>query len=218
MTKSTATHFAGARFLHLARLLYSEQTVDAVFLPAVADLQEDLAAAGPSRFRRVVTRWRWHGALLVLLVAAATVPAPLNGRAAARQRQRSGGWFLALLAMTLYGGTWPFFGGFVAGALPAGLALAIAMRAWNNRHPDALAAPAGDGRDPEINLSAIHVGGDVAGLMFAAGSVAIVLLGLPALWWFVAAVCVGSVLVAVVRLQVTGTPDPDRGALSVYHR
>ncbi len=218
MTKSTASHFAGTRFLHLARRLYSEQTVAAVFVPAVADLQEELAAAGDRRIRRVVTRGRWCAALLVLLVAAATVPAtPIQRRASAPQRQRSGGWFLALLAMALYGGTWPFFGGFIAGALPAGLALAIAMRAWNNRHPDAVATP-GDDRDPEINLSAIHVGGDVAGLMFAAGSVAIVLLGLPALWWFVAAVCVGSVLVALVRLQATGTPDPDRGALSIYHR
>jgi hypothetical protein len=40
-------------------------------------------------------------------------------------------------------------------------------------------------RLPEINMSAIRVGGNLGGLVFAAGAVAILLLGVPALRWFV---------------------------------
>jgi hypothetical protein len=42
--------------------------------------------------------------------------------------------------------------------------------------------------------------------MFAVGSVVIVLVGLPTLWWFVAAVAVGSMMVAAGRVlsQRTG--------------
>jgi hypothetical protein len=41
------------------------------------------------------------------------------------------------------------------------------------------------GRLPEINMSAIRVGGNLGGLIFAAGAVVILLLGVPALRWFV---------------------------------
>jgi hypothetical protein len=82
--------------------------------------------------------------------------------------------------------------------------LATALHAWNSRHPQLLVAFGGDrSRTPEINLSAIHVGGDIAGLIFAAGSVAIVIVGLRAMWWYFLAVALGSVLVACM-LIVTG--------------
>jgi hypothetical protein len=40
-------------------------------------------------------------------------------------------------------------------------------------------------RLPEINMSAIRVGGNLGGLIFAAGAVAILLIGVPGLRWFV---------------------------------
>ena len=40
-------------------------------------------------------------------------------------------------------------------------------------------------RLPEINMSAIRVGGNLGGLVFAAGAVAILLIGVPGLRWFV---------------------------------
>jgi hypothetical protein len=192
-----------------------------VFQPAVADLQEELADAGVSGLRRAVTRCRWYCALLrLLLVVGLTMPSVSAERAVLfTSPRRSGGWFLFLLAAALYTGTWPFFGWFVAAALPAGLVLAVTMRAWHDRHPDTVPRPATPGaRAPEINLSAIPVGGDVAGLMFALGSVAIVLVGLPTLWWFVAAVVIGSVLVAVGRLRASNAPRADHAGTSVYHR
>lgn len=38
---------------------------------------------------------------------------------------------------------------------------------------------------PEINMSSIRVGGDLGGLIFAAGAVAILLIGVPGLRWFI---------------------------------
>ena len=40
-------------------------------------------------------------------------------------------------------------------------------------------------RLPEINMSAIRVGGNLGGLVFAAGAVAILLVGIPGLRWFI---------------------------------
>ncbi|HET9196005.1 MAG TPA: hypothetical protein VFO21_24170 [Vicinamibacterales bacterium] len=40
-------------------------------------------------------------------------------------------------------------------------------------------------RLPEINMSAIRVGGNLGGLIFAAGAVAILLIGVPGLRWFI---------------------------------
>ena len=40
-------------------------------------------------------------------------------------------------------------------------------------------------RLPEINMSAIRVGGNLGGLVFAAGAVAILLVGVPGLRWFI---------------------------------
>jgi hypothetical protein len=41
------------------------------------------------------------------------------------------------------------------------------------------------GKRPEINMSAIRVGGNLGGLIFAAGAVAILLIGVPGLRWFI---------------------------------
>ena len=40
-------------------------------------------------------------------------------------------------------------------------------------------------RLPEINMSAIRVGGNLGGLIFAAGAVVILLVGIPGLRWFI---------------------------------
>jgi hypothetical protein len=209
---STSVEHAGSTgtaFLRLARWAYSEETVQRVFYPAVADLQSELSEAGTSRLRKLVTRCRWAAALLLLLVVVGlTIPGAATDLTGAAVPRRSSGWPLVLLAATLYGGTWQFFGWFVAAAVPAGCALAVAVHSWHNHNPIVMASSArGTGsRDPEINRSAIHVAGDIAGLMFAVGSVVIVLVGLPTLWWFVAAVAIGSMMVAAARVlsQRTG--------------
>ena len=103
-----------------------------------------------------------------------------------------------MLAAALYVGTWRFFGSFVISAASAGAALALAMRTWHDEHPTVVVEPRWLAASPlvQINLSAIHVAGDGPGLMFAAGTVLIVVLALPGLWWFFVAAALGSLLVA----------------------
>jgi hypothetical protein len=53
----------------------------------------------------------------------------------------------------------------------------------------------------EINMSRIRVGGGAAGFLFAAGTVYIFFLGVPALRWFLAgALVVGSVISVALRI------------------
>ena len=88
------------------------------------------------------------------------------------------GRFLVLLVVVLLVATWLFFKAFiVASALTGGL-VAVLMRRWHTRHPSALPYTPRTSV-PEINLSRIPVNGDAAGLMFAAGSVAVVIIGVP---------------------------------------
>jgi hypothetical protein len=52
-------------------------------------------------------------------------------------------------------------------------------------------------RLPEINMSAIRVGGNLGGLIFAAGAVAILLIGVPGLRWFIGLSLALAVVLAV---------------------
>ena len=101
--------------------------------------------------------------------------------------RRSGAGFLILLGVVLGAAVWPFFDLFIVAAITVGLGAAVTMRRWNTGHPSRLPNPSST-RRPEINLSAIPVGGDAAGLIFAVGSVVVVLVGVPGMtWYFVSA-------------------------------
>ena len=91
---------------------------------------------------------------------------------------------LVLLIAALLVATWPFFGPFTLMAVTAGLWTGLMLRAWHNRHPTVFVVRGRNGRPPEINISAIHVGGDIGGLMFAAGCIAILVIGMPGMRWF----------------------------------
>ncbi len=130
--------------------------------------------------------------LLALLLPGAGAGAPLTSLLLGR-----GGSSLALLALLLFAAMWPIFRVFVAGAMVAGLALAVGLRAWNNQHPTAVArARQIYGKDPEINLSAIPVGGNIGGFFFVLASSVTVLLGLPELRWFVVGAVTGGMALA----------------------
>jgi hypothetical protein len=103
-----------------------------------------------------------------------------------------GAGFLVLLVAVLLAATWLFFKAFIVASAVAGLIAAMLLRRWHSQHPSALPYSPRT-RVPEINLSRIPVGGDAAGLMFAAGSVVIVIVGVPNMaWYFVTSlVCAG---------------------------
>jgi hypothetical protein len=56
------------------------------------------------------------------------------------------------------------------------------------------------GLHPGINFSNMPVGGDLGGLIFAVGSVAAVVIGLPYLGWFFAGALAGGFAVAAALL------------------
>jgi hypothetical protein len=97
-----------------------------------------------------------------------------------------------LLVAVLVAASWLFFKAFIVASTVAGLGTALVIRRWHTRHPSLL-PDAARTRVPEINISRVPVGGDMAGLMFAAGSIVIVIVGVPDMaWYFVSSlVCAG---------------------------
>lgn len=105
---------------------------------------------------------------------------------------------LLLLTVILAAASGPFFGAFVGAAAIAGGVAAICMNAWHRRHPSVLPSPSHT-RVPEINFSSVTVGGDVGGLIVVAGSVAIVIAGLPGVRvYLLGAVATGLLFAAVL--------------------
>ena len=211
----------GTLFLRIARLLFAEQTVSCVFLPALADFHAELREASGSRVMRAVARCRWYWALTVLLaVTPFSASIPSIADRAPLTRPTNGGWFFMLLYASLFAGAWLCVQEFMAAAVVAGAVLACAMRAWNDHHPAVFAIPTPAGTLPvlQINLAAIPVSGDVAGLIFAAGAILILVVGLPGFWWFFVASALGSLLVAWARMTKKSSAPPPLIANSISAR
>jgi hypothetical protein len=137
------------------------------------------------------------GWFALLAVAAGSLVAMVLRRWNERHSAVRGGGepVLWVPAVVLIAAITPLFGWFVAAAIVSGLVAAILLRRWNARHPSTLArSEPGVWHDPQINLSAIPVGGDFGGLMFVVGAFVVILMGLPGMRWFVA----GSVLIGMV--------------------
>ena len=193
-------------FLRIARRIFPDETVAAVFMPAAADYQRELWDA-PGRAAALVVRCRWLWAFTVLLLitplSKSSASRPLLGHGA------NGGWMLTFLYASLLAGAWWHVQEFALTALVAGALLAWAMRAWNDRHPASVVEPASSASLPtvvQINFSSTRVPGDIAGLMFAAGTILIVVVGLPGFWWFFVAAALASGLVAWQRVRHLSCP------------
>jgi hypothetical protein len=187
----------GRLLLKIARLVFDEAALSSIVLPAIADLQHEWRDAGADRRARSRARWRGYAAFWHLMLFAPALPSSPGSRSVITALpHRVGGGMLILLTVVLFATSWPFFAWFMAVTVATGAGLAIALRRWHDRHPAAVAN--GDRLDkrPEINLSAIPVGGNVGGLIFAAGSVLIVILGLPELRWFLTAAIVSGLITA----------------------
>ena len=180
----TAHDLPGRFVMRLASYCFAEPALTKIIQPAVADFQREVLAANG---RGMLLRVRGYASLAKVLLLALFVPsagagAPLTWTLLGLNGASS----LALLSPILYAGVAPMFGPFVAGAIVAGMALAVGLHAWNNRHPAALACTRRIySKDPEINISSVPVGGNVGGLFFVAASTSTILIGLPELRWFV---------------------------------
>jgi hypothetical protein len=111
--------------------------------------------------------------------------------------------FVLVLTMTLVLATSTFFAPFSLAAIVAGALFSLAL----HRHDSLGHAGSDAGAAPErlggINISAVRVGGDAGGLIFVVGSVAIVMLGLPSLRWFLLASLMAAAALAAVRIAWT---------------
>src|SRR5262245_24942025 len=118
-----------------------------------------------------------------------------------RRLFRANGTALLSLVFALVLATWPFFGEFTTAALIVGFFVALTMRDWHDEHPSTVVVEERT-RRPEINMSAINVRGDGAGLLFAVGSV-VILLALPQLRWFLVAsvVCAAIAGFTLIKLR-----------------
>jgi hypothetical protein len=199
MTRSTSSpRKPGSFLMKIAAALFDEGVVAAVVVPTIADLQAEVAAAGDDRKRRVRARLRGYAAFWTLVLCApfAAHAWPVRDDRALVLPRRSGvgGW---LLLAGILGFTSPALTPWTATVLVGGVVFAIAIHLWYSRHPSLVATKDGE-RRPEINFSAIPVGGNVGGLIFMAGSMAILVSGLPAWRWFFGVAVVGGLLSAAL--------------------
>ena len=196
MTAKGRARVPGQLLMRLASYCFDDTVLDTVIQPAVADFQREVQASSGSAGRLAV-RARGYLALAKVFLLALVMPGAGAGAPLTSLLLGRGGSSLALLALLLFAAMWPMFRVFVAGAMVAGLALAVGLRAWNSQHPTAVARSRQIyGKDPEINLSAIPVGGNIGGFFFVLASSLTVLLGMPELRWFVVGAVAGGVLLA----------------------
>lgn len=197
MTHSTPRS-PGRLLLKLATALFDDGVVESVVAPTIADLQAEVRRARTAR-EAVRARVRGYAAFwsLVLFAPVAAHAWPVrDDRAIALPARRNGvGIWLVLAA--LLGFTSPALTPWTATVLLGGTIVAVAIHAWYSRHPSLLPSPNGE-RRPEINFSAIPVGGNIGGLIFVAGSMAILVSGLPMWRWFFGAAVAGGILTAGV--------------------
>lgn len=199
MTHSTSNHRGpGTVLLKLARVIFDETIVASVVQPTIADLQaEARAASGP--LGAVRARVRGYAAFwaLVALAPVAAHAWPVEQQGMLRLAPRRSGLSIWLVLAGILGFTSPAMTPWTATVLVGGVIFAVAIHYWASRHPSVIAARNGEGR-PEINFSRVPVGGNIGGLIFMAGSMAILVAGLPGWRWFFGATVVGGVLTAAV--------------------
>jgi hypothetical protein len=197
----------GRILLRIARLVVDDRLFSAVVHPTIADLQREVADAGPSALERLRARRRGYVAFwtLVLVASFASVrPAALRvadaGAVAfpdALARLAGAAIFVAVLAVI-----GPAFGARVALVAAAGALFAILIHAWYDRHPSEIPEPGEpQSRTPQINFSSTEVAGNIGGLIFVVGSLFVVTVGLPSVIWFLVAATIAGCFLAWARVS-----------------
>ena len=108
--------------------------------------------------------------------------------------------FVLVLTMALIVATSAFFASFTLAAIVAGALLSLALHRYEVLRDGEADAPDSAKRLAGINIASIRVGGDAGGLIFVVGSVAIVMLGLPSVRWFLLASVLAAGALAAVRI------------------
>ena len=192
MTASTPNRQPGERLVKLATLLFDEPTRSTFVLPALADFQHDLQDAGARPLARLTAHVRGYAAFARLVVAAPFIvpSAPMGSPITTFVTGKYGGNLLLVLAVALFAAIRPWFGWFAVAVMALGVLVAIALRVWHTRHPDARG-----GADPLLSILVVA--------LFAA------------IWsmfgWFVLAAVAGGAIMAVA-LRRWNTRHPSQFA------
>jgi hypothetical protein len=204
----------GATLLKIARLLFNEHVLSTVVQPTIADLQREVANAGPDGSKRLRARWRGYRAFWRIMIIAPFVswPAPVQDAGAIAFPDMVGRLAAASILVALIAIVGPVLGVWAAVITAAGGMCAILLHRWYDRHPSDLPAPDEPQRSatPQINFSSTEVAGDIGGLIFVVGSVFIVAIGLPSVIWFLFAATAAGCFLAWA-LAVWHTKHPKRG-------
>ena len=113
---------------------------------------------------------------------------------------RSDSVFVLVLTLALVLAASSFFTAFALAALLVGVPLSVVLHRYAGLDPNNLGTPASPDRLAGINIAAVRVGGDAGGLIFVVGSIAIVMLGLPSVRWFLVASLGAAVVLAFARI------------------
>jgi hypothetical protein len=198
MTRSTSNHGKpGTWLLKVARFFFDEAVSASIVVPTIADLQAEIDAAGGNRRRRLGVRLRGYAAFwkLVLFAPFAAHGWPVRQEGSVMLKPRSNGLAGWILLAAILGFTSPSLTPWTVAVIVGGLIFAVAIHLWYSRHPSIVATSNGE-RRPEINFSSMPVGGNIGGLIFMAGSMAILVSGLPMWRWFFGAAVAGGLLTA----------------------
>ena len=198
----------GTWLLKIAPLLFNERFIASVVRPTIADLQSEFDAAGADHLGVLC---RGYAAFWTLIFHAPFASWSDSRHDLTTARLAVGSAVVAVLMIVT-------FGAWTALIAAAGTLVAVLIHAWHERHPSEIALlPERRWRSPQINFSSTDVGGNAGGLIFVVGSVLIVSLGLPSVFWFLLTGALAAGLVAwglVVwhrRTQGEDWTSPERG-------
>ena len=204
MTGNGRTNLPGTRLIEVARALFSEETIRALFEPAIADLQHEWQQTAPGSWQRRLTLLRAYRSYFRLLLVAPFAGPPVastasDGRMLAAVDRPNGDALGKVLLMwaLLLASMWTLYGTFVIVLAAGSLATAAVVHLWNCRHAgrNGLGSSPLPGR-PEINFAAIPVYGNMAGLLVVVGSLAVIAAGLPVLGLFLLLAALSGAAVA----------------------
>lgn len=180
----------GTTLLKIAPLLFNEHFIASVVRPTLADLQSEFAAAEAGRAKRLRVLCHGYAAFWTVMFLAPFASWSDNRADLATARLAVGSAVVALLMVIT-------FGAWTALVVAAGTLVAFLLHAWHERHPSEIAVSSERRwRSPQINFSSTDVGGNAGGLIFVVGSVLIISLGLPSVFWFLLTGALASGLVA----------------------
>ena len=191
----------GGFLLKVARLVFDDSVFATVATPTISDLQHEVRQAdnGPSRVRAAL---RGYAAFWLLVLAApiAFHRWPTRSIGSAEAGDRSPGITFGFYVAAIVLCAWNFLEWWTVVAAGGGALFAVIIHRWHGHHPTELVVPdKGVWRAPEINQSRIPVDGNIAGLMYVVGSLAVALIGLPiARWFFILTVALGVLCAAAL--------------------